>query len=176
MNSVLGLPRTQEGVDSIFMIVDQFSKMAYFIPCRKMSDASHIAKLFFQEIVRLYGMPSFIVSDRDNKFLATFWTTLWRKFDTSLMYSSTVHSQADGQTKVVNHTLGNLLRSICGDKPRAWDKLLVQAEFACNSTIHSSTSLPPFSIIYWKVPYHLLDLAKLSIGEKFSNAVSAMTE
>jgi len=51
-----------------------------------------------------------------------------------------------------------------------------QAEFAYNSTIHSSMGMSPFSIIYRKVPHHLLDLAKLPIGEKFSSTANAMAE
>ena len=85
------------------------------------------------------------------------------------------HPQTDVQTKVVNRPLGNLLRSICGDKPRVWDQALPQEEFSYNSLINSSTGMLPFSIVYKKVPHHLPDLAKLPIGEKFS-AASVMAE
>ncbi|KAK9158218.1 hypothetical protein Scep_004792 [Stephania cephalantha] len=121
MDFIIGLPRTQCHVDSIFVMVDRFSKMAHFITCKKIVDAIHIALLFFKEIVRLHGVPRFVISNHNIKFVSHFWRILCKKFDTKLQFSSAYPPQMDGQTKVVNRTLGGMLRFLVGEHPKQWD-------------------------------------------------------
>lgn len=123
---------------------------------------SNVAKLYFEEIVRLYGVPRSITSYQDIKFVSHFRKTLWVCFDTSLNFIRTTHFQNDRQIKVMNYTLDNMIQCLCNDKPKWWDIILAQAEFAFNSTMHSSTGKTPIEIVYVKAPKNTLDLGHLS--------------
>ena len=127
MDFMLGLPHTFRKHDSILVVVDRFSKMAHFLPCSKTFDASKIAKLYFDEIVKLCGLPKTIVSDKDVRFMSYSWKTLWHLVGTKLKFSTAFHSQTNGQTEVVNRSLGNLLRCLVGEANQNWHSILPTA-------------------------------------------------
>ncbi|KAK8928925.1 hypothetical protein KSP39_PZI017761 [Platanthera zijinensis] len=125
-------------------------------------------RAFFKEIVRLHGIPKSITSDRDTRFMGYFWKTLWALLGTKLEFSSAYHPQTDGQTEVVNRSLGNLLRCLTGENSKQWDLILPQAEFAFNNSTNRSTAKSPFEIVYGFPIPHLLDRHSLPTHERIS--------
>jgi hypothetical protein len=139
--------------------------MTHFIPCHKSDNASHVADLFFAEIICLHGVPNTIVSDRDTKFLSHFWRILWFKLGTKLLFSTTCHPQTNGQTKFVNHTLSTMLRAILKTNLKLWDECLPHIEFAYNISVYSTTKVSPFQLVYDFNPRVLINLLPLPTSE-----------
>jgi hypothetical protein len=147
MDFILGLPRSKRGRDSIFVVVDKFSKMTHFIPCHKTDDATNIADLFFGEIVQLHKVPKSIVSYKNVKFLSNFWKVLLGKLGIKLLFSTICHPQTNRQTEIVNRTLTQLLRVVIQKNLKNWEDCLSFIEFACNHSVHSTTEFSPFEIV-----------------------------
>jgi hypothetical protein len=106
--------------------------------------------------MRLHGFPKSIVSDRDTKFVVHFLRTLWKKMRTKNSFSSSYNPQTYGHTKVVNRSLGNLLRSPVTKHHSQWDQILSQVEFTYNDSPNKSTCKSPFHIVYGMNPRGVL--------------------
>jgi hypothetical protein len=129
------------------------------------NDATHIANLFFGEVVRLHGFPKSIVSYRDTKFVGHFWRTLWKRLGTNLSFSSTYHPQIDRHNEVVNRSLGYLLRSLVMEQGHQHDHILAQVEIAFNNSVNRSTGKSPFEILYGRHPRGIIELRELKQDE-----------
>ena len=173
MDFVLGLPKTARKHDSILVAVDRFSKMAHFLPCSRTLDASQVAKIFFDGVVKLHGLPKSIVSDRDVKFTSYFWKTLWHKMGTKLKFSTAFHPQTDGQTEVVNRSLGNLLRTLVGEHIGNLDLKLSIAEFAYNSSVNRTIGKSPHEIVFGYRPRQPIDL--IPVADHYRASESALS-
>ena len=101
MDFVSGLPLSPSKKDSIWVIVDRLTKSAHFIPVRTDFSLQKLAKLYVTEIVRLYGVPVSIISDRDPRFTSRFWQKLHEALGTRLNISTAFHPQTDGQSERV---------------------------------------------------------------------------
>ena len=99
MDFVSGLPRTKNNHDSIWVIVDRLTKSAHFIPVLTTYSMDRLAELYTQNVVRLHGVPSSIISDRDRRFTSKFWKSLQEALGTRLKFSSAFHPQTDGQSE-----------------------------------------------------------------------------
>jgi hypothetical protein len=110
MDFITGLPRAQ-GKDCIFMVVDRLAKFAHFFPIATDFNAAQVAELFFKEVFRLHGLPKTIFSERDSRFMSTFWQDLFRLVGMTLTPSTSYHPQMDGQTEIVNKWVEGYLRN-----------------------------------------------------------------
>ncbi|KAK2409994.1 hypothetical protein QL285_045389 [Trifolium repens] len=148
MDFITGLPKTRRKHDSIWVIVDRLTKSAHFLPVRTTDTAAKLTDIYIAEIVRLHGIPSSIVSDRDPKFTSHFWKTLHEALGTKLRLSSAYHPQTDGQTERTNQSLEDLLRACVLDDRGSWDDVLPLIEFTYNNSFHASIGMAPYEALY----------------------------
>ena len=148
MDFAVGLPRTQGGYDSIWVVVDRLTKSAHFLAVKTTYKASHLARLFIAEIVRLHGIPSSIVSDRDPKFTSRFWKAFQQAMGSKVCLSTSNHPQTDGQTERTIQTLEDMLRACVLESGGNWKELLPLIEFAYNNNYHASIGMAPYEALY----------------------------
>jgi hypothetical protein len=148
MDFITGLPRTKNGHDSIWVIVDKLTKVAHFIPVHTTYGGDKYAKLYIDRIMKLHGVPKRIVSDRGTQFTSRFWEKLHEALGTKLDFSSAYHPQTDGQTERVNQILEDMLRACVLTYGKDWEESLPYAEFSYNNSYQSSLKMSLFEALY----------------------------
>ncbi|WVZ90117.1 hypothetical protein U9M48_036447 [Paspalum notatum var. saurae] len=134
MDFIVGLPRTQKGYNSIWVVVDRLTKVAHFIPVNTTYSGARLAELYISRIVCLHGVPKRIISDRGSQFTSRFWEQLHDSLDSKLRFSTAYHPQTDGQTERTNQILEDMLRACAIQYGTSWDKSLPYAEFSYNNS------------------------------------------
>ncbi|GJT88734.1 putative reverse transcriptase domain-containing protein [Tanacetum coccineum] len=148
MDFMTKLPRTISGHDTIWVIMDQLTKSAYFLPMREDYKMDRLARLYLNEIVSRHGVPISIIPDRDSRFMSRFWQSMQEALGTRLDMSTAYHPQTDGQSEHTIHTLEDMLRACVLDFGGSWDVHLPLVEFPYNNSYHSSMRCAPFESLY----------------------------
>ncbi|WVZ80963.1 hypothetical protein U9M48_028396 [Paspalum notatum var. saurae] len=125
MDFIVGLPRTQKGYNSIWVVVDRLTKVAHFIPVNTTYSGA-----------------------RGSQFTSRFWEQLHDSLDSKLRFSTAYHPQTDGQTERTNQILEDMLRACAIQYGTSWDKSLPYAEFSYNNTYQASLKKSPFEALY----------------------------
>ncbi|GJQ93631.1 putative reverse transcriptase domain-containing protein [Tanacetum coccineum] len=99
MDFVTKLPKSSQGYDTIWVIVDRLTKSAIFVPMRETDPMDKLARMYLKEVVTRHGIPLSIICDRDPRFASNFWRSLQNALGTSLDMSTAYHPQTDGQKR-----------------------------------------------------------------------------
>ncbi|GKF52141.1 reverse transcriptase domain-containing protein, partial [Tanacetum coccineum] len=113
MDFITKLPKSSQGFDTIWVIVDQLTKSAHFLPIRENDLLDKLAR---------HEIPVSIICDRDGRFTSNFWRSFQKALGTDLSMSTTYHPETDGQSERTIQTLKDMLRACVIDFGKGWVK------------------------------------------------------
>ena len=119
MDFITKLPKATDGLDAIWVIVDQLTKSAHFLPIKETYKMERLTRIYLMEVVRLHKVTISIISDRDSRFTSPFWHSLKKALGTRLDMSTAYHPQTDGQSEQKIQTLEDILRACVIDFGKA---------------------------------------------------------
>ena len=158
MDFITHLPLTRHGNDTIVVMVDRLTKVTRLAPAKETIDAPGVARIVMHEVIRHYGAPKEIITDRDTRFMSKFWKCLCELLDIKHKSSTAYHPQTDGQTERHNRTLEEYLRHYVNPMCNDWDEYLDTAELAMNGAHNSSIKTTPNFMLYG----HEIDIPMMS--------------
>nr|GFB00086.1 reverse transcriptase domain-containing protein [Tanacetum cinerariifolium] len=115
MDFVTKLPKSLQGYNTIWVIVDRHTKSAIFTPIRETGPMDKHARIYLKEVVTRHGIPVSIISDYDPRFTSNFWRSLQNALGTRLDMSTAYHPETDGQSERTIQTLEDMLRACAID-------------------------------------------------------------
>ncbi|GKC00577.1 putative reverse transcriptase domain-containing protein [Tanacetum coccineum] len=111
MDFITKLPRSSQGFDTIWVIVDQLTKSAHFLPIRENDPLDKLARLYLNRIVARHGISASIIYDRDGRFTSNFWRSFQKALGTDISMNTAYHPETNGQSKRTIQTLKDMIRA-----------------------------------------------------------------
>jgi transposase InsO family protein len=172
LDFIEGLPESN-GFDSIMVVVDRLTKYAILAPTHKTVTAAQTATLFQQHVIKRFGCPDNLVTDRGRQFISAVWRQFAKAMGAQHFCSTAYHPQTDGQTERVNQVLEHYLRAYCNYGQNNWADLLHMAEFVYNNAVHTTIGVSPFFACYgWHPKAHIETPCKLGVNDPSSTEFS----
>ncbi|GJX91274.1 putative reverse transcriptase domain-containing protein [Tanacetum coccineum] len=148
MDFITKLPKSSQGFDTIWVIVDRLIKSAHFLPIRENDPLDKLARLYMIRIVARYGIPVSIICDRDGRFTSNFWRSIQKALGTEISMSTVYHPETNGQSERTIQTLEDMLCACVIDFGKGWVKHLPLTEFSYNNSYHASIKAAPYEALY----------------------------
>ncbi|GJX64577.1 putative reverse transcriptase domain-containing protein [Tanacetum coccineum] len=148
MDFITKLPKSSQGFDTIWVIVDRLTKSAHFLPIRENDPLDKLARLYQNRIVARHRIPISIICDRDERFTSNFWRSFQKALGTDVSMSTAYHPKTDGQSERTIQTLEDMLCACVIDFGKGWVKHLPLAEFSYNNSYHTSIKAAPYEALY----------------------------
>jgi len=139
---------SSKNYNTIFVLVCKLTKFAFFIPCTTDLKEEQAARMFFDKIVTLVGLPKQIISDRDTQWRNNFWKEVCQATGSKRALTTSYHPQADSQTEILNQTIKVTIRAFINSSRDNWVDLLPYLSFAYNNTPHTATKFTPSFLLY----------------------------
>nr|GEV75408.1 reverse transcriptase domain-containing protein [Tanacetum cinerariifolium] len=99
MDFITKLPKSPQGFNTIWVIVDRLTKSAHFLPIRKNDPLDKLVRLYLNRIVARHRIPVSIICDRDWRFTSNFWRSFQKALGTDISMSTVYHPETDGQSE-----------------------------------------------------------------------------
>lgn len=145
------------GYDSVLILVDRFSKFAYFLPCTTTITAQETAELLLRNVFCTHDLPKIIISDRDPRFISETWKSLWQRLGSRIQLTTAYHQSANGQAEKTVQILQTMLRGVISPSDLDWSEWLYVAQRAYNTNMQESTRLTPHEVLFCRKPTLAID-------------------
>ncbi|GJV99969.1 putative reverse transcriptase domain-containing protein [Tanacetum coccineum] len=142
------LPKSSQGSDTIWVIVDRLTKFAHILPIRENDPLDKLARLYMNIIVARHGIPVSIICDSDGKFTSNFWRSFQKALGIDLSMSTAYHLQTDCQSERTIQTLEDMLRACVIDFGKGWVKHFPLVELSYKNNYHASIKAAPYEALY----------------------------
>ncbi|CAF4686011.1 unnamed protein product, partial [Rotaria sp. Silwood1] len=144
-------PTSRNGNKYIIALTDVLSK---FVITKAVRDctATTAAHFLIEQVILKYGTPKCILTDNGTHFTASMMTELFKTLGVTHLYSTPYHPMTNGQVERYNATMDSKIATLSNQNRTNWDEQLPYVTFNYNTSIHTTTGIIPFELMYGRLP------------------------